>query len=268
MQRLQSPPTEPTGGALRGRRVIVTRARTQAHAFVARLQALGAVPIVIPVIEIRPPADPGPLDEAARRLAEFDWVVFASVHGVAALLERVRSLAGVRVAAVGGATAAALEERGQRVDLVPAETSAKGLVEALARVGVTGARILLPQAHGGRAELEEGLTRHGAQVCRVTAYETVTVPIPADAARRLALHGADAVTFTSPSTVHGFVAGLRAHGWSGPWGFPAFCIGPTTAAAARGARFEVAAVPERAESDALVDLLVEYFSTGNNERKR
>src|SRR5919201_4236569 len=113
--------------ALRGKRVLVTRARAQAHELATRLQELGAIPIVFSVIHIVPPADNYvALDAALRQLATFDWAVFTSVNGVVHVWERLAVLgleagafATVRLAAVGRATAAALTTRGHQTAVMP-----------------------------------------------------------------------------------------------------------------------------------------------------
>src|SRR5215470_20199279 len=113
--------------ALRAKRVLVTRASTQAHDLVTRLQALGAVPIVLPVIDIVPPADNyTALDAALRQLPTFDWVVFTSPNGVIHVWQRLtvlgmeaHGLATVRLAAIGPATAAALASHGLQAVAVP-----------------------------------------------------------------------------------------------------------------------------------------------------
>src|SRR5947207_11710899 len=124
---------------LRGKRVLVTRARAQAHELVTRLQELGAIPIVFSVIHIVPPTDNyAALDAALRQLATFDWVVFTSVNGVVHVWERLAVLglpAGaferVRLAAVGPATVAALTARGLHAAVVPERYVAEALLEAL-----------------------------------------------------------------------------------------------------------------------------------------
>lgn len=262
-----------TGGAvnrlpLAGRRIVVTRAAHQAASLAKPLEARGAVPVLMPAVEIREPADPGPLERSLERLADFDWVVFASVHGVRAVLRRRSSLGAVKVAAVGPATARKLERYGITVSLVPAaEYSAAGLVTSLAQRGVRGQRILIPQAKEGRDDLAEGLARLGAEVVRVTAYETHPRPVEPALMRRTLDEGVDAVTFTSPSTVAGFALGLADQGGPGRLAVPAFCIGPTTAQAAQEWGFRVGKLPRRYEIEALVAVIVEHFAGSENLKK-
>ena len=119
---------------LQGKRVLVTRTRSQASVLSEQLRALGAIPIEFPTIRIVPPDDWSRLDAALRRLYEpgegslvfYNWLVFTSANGVTICCERLRTLGyeprelhGVRVAAIGPATAAALERYGITADLVP-----------------------------------------------------------------------------------------------------------------------------------------------------
>ena len=179
-----------------GRRVLVTRPRDQAGAMVRRLEALGAVPLVMPVIDIRPPDDFSPLDDALRKLREggYDWLVFSSAHGVQGLLKRLeangrdlRDLGRVKIATIGVKTADALKEYRLTADLVPAESvRSEGFVEALTP-HVRGKRLLLARAEQGRETLRTGLATV-AEVVQVTVYTQVNVLDPAsdgmDALRR------------------------------------------------------------------------------------
>src|SRR5260370_37151632 len=130
---------------LAGRRVVITRAAAQASAFARLLSAAGADVLEAPTIAIGPPDSWEPLDAALERLSTFQWVVFTSVNGVAMVGTRLAdrglgwtALAGARAAAIGPATAAALEACGVRADVVPRDDRAEGLGEgprAPARAG-------------------------------------------------------------------------------------------------------------------------------------
>ena len=164
---------------LHGRRVLVTRPVHQAAEMVRKLEHLGAVVYRLPTLAIREPADFAPLDRALVQLraGEWDWVVFTSANGVRATLGRLdaigrdlRDLGGVKLAAIGPKTAAALREFRLRADVVPAATySSEGLVGAL-RPHVAGQRVLLARADRGRELLREELAKI-ATVEQVTVYE-------------------------------------------------------------------------------------------------
>src|SRR5207244_5361832 len=138
---------------LAGRRVVITRAAAQASAFAQLLSAAGADVFEAPTIAIGPPDSWGPLDAALERLGTFQWVVFTSVNGVAMVGARLAdrglgwtALAGARAAAIGPATAAALEACGGRADVVPEEYRAGGPVGRPGQRVRTAAGVLVPGA--------------------------------------------------------------------------------------------------------------------------
>jgi uroporphyrinogen III methyltransferase/synthase len=200
---------------LEGRSVIVTRTRDQAAALAEPLETLGAEVVAFPVIEIAPPQDWAPVDEAARRIEDYDWVVFTSANAVAEFLNRasavtgddpVHVLAKPWVAAVGKSTARTLELVGVQVDLVPEDAHAEGLAVAFDELGAgPGWKVLIPRAEHAREVLPEALRTAGADVDVVTVYRTVAAEPDPAVVERLRGGGIDAVTFTSGSTVRHFV---------------------------------------------------------------
>lgn len=232
---------------LAGRRIVVTRPEGDAQHLAARLRALGATPIVVPAIRIEF-TDPPELREALGRLAAYDWIVFTSRNGVNAVFRLVRSLEGPRVAAIGPVTAAALRERGASPDVVPGEFVAEAVAAALG--DVRGEHILLPRADLARPTLAQLLREGGATVDAVTAYHTHDA-----SSERPDLSNVDAVTFTSSSTVRGFLTGGPL-----PLGAKVVCIGPVTADTARELGLAVHHVAERYTEDGLVTALVHAFA--------
>lgn len=228
--------------ALTGRRIAITRAAEDAGSLAGRLAALGADPLVVPAITIVA-APPAPLDAALTRLHRFHWITFTSRHAVRAVFGRGITLEGPRIAAVGRATADALAEQATGPDLVPAVPTAEALLEALG--DVRGQRILFPASAVARRVLPEGLRARGAHVLEVVAYDTRPVPTVYPA-----LATADAVTFTSPSTVTGLLTANRV-----PAAARVVCLGPTTADAARAAGLRVDAVAEEHTEEGLVHAL-------------
>jgi uroporphyrinogen III methyltransferase / synthase len=226
-----------------GRRVIVTRSRAQASDLVTRLEELGAETIEAPTIRIEPPQDPEPLRAAVRSLEDFDWIILTSTNGVDALFATMaaegldaRALAGLRLAAIGPATAARLADFGIRADLVPEKFTGAAVAEALAQTGkLNGARVLLPRADIAPQELTESLGEHGAVITEVTAYRTVADFANRDAvAERLDRHEVDWITFTSSSTVRNFLAAMEPNRVRAS-GAALASIGPTTSATLREA---------------------------------
>jgi len=241
-----------------GRRIVVTRAREQASGLVERLQDLGAATVELPVIEIAEPADGGAgLREAARRLGDYDWVAFTSANAVTRFFSALgdvgadtRALGGRRVAAIGPGTAEALAGAGVRADVVPERFVAESLLEAFPP---GPGRVLLPRAAVARDALPAGLAGRGFAVDVVEAYRTV-VGRPAPESLTAA-GGADAVTFTSSSTVTNYLA------VAGDVPVPPVvaCIGPITADTARAAGLTVDVVAAEHTIDGLVRALVEVL---------
>ena len=204
-----------------GQRVLVTRTRRQASRLAEGLALLGANVIECPTIEIRPPEDWAVVDAALRRLGEFDWLVLTSPNGSAGLVERLRTLgmdaralAGVRIAAVGPATARVLREHFLEPDLVPAEYTTQALGEALAPEA-GGKRLLLARADIATDTLPDLLRAAGGAVEHVAVYRTVRpASLPDEALASLREAKADWITFTSSSTVENFLALIASSGVS------------------------------------------------------
>jgi hydroxymethylbilane synthase len=258
---------------LAGRRIAVTRAGEAGAAFAARLRALGAEPIVCPAITIAPPEETAPLDEAIANIGRYDWLVFASANAVRSFFARLAALGrdtgalvDVQVGAVGPGTAAALVVAGCAPDYVVGTHTGEALAAELP--DVAGARILLPAADIARPALADGLRARHALVDVVVAYRTLSAA-PEEGEQLAALvrdGGLDALTFTSPSTVHGTMAMLDAAGVevATPRRVarrPAVvCIGETTAEAARESGLAVDAVAEVHSADGMVAALIGHFS--------
>lgn len=226
---------------LAGKRILVTRARSQAGRLSEELRKLGAEPMEIPAIEIVPPESFEALDAVLGNLARFDWLIVTSTNAVRAIQERCEKLgvaaekfSHLKVAAIGATTARALEEAGLSVAVTPKEYVGESLVEALAN-RADGARVLIVRAAVARDVIPDALAGRGARVEVVEAYRTV---VPAESVARLAKVFAGeppvAATFTSSSTVTNFFHLLRAAGFAKqPDGMLAVSIGPITSGTLR-----------------------------------
>ena len=215
-----------------GQRIVVTRDRRQAAELAEPLEELGAEVLLLPVIEIQPPADPGPLDRAIACLDSYDWLIFTSANGVRAFVDRLTDIRMLRakVCAIGPATAAAVEALHIKVDRMPKEYVAESLLEALAADDLAGKRVLLPRAAVARDLVPVELTRRGAIVDVVEAYRTVVPEDAAARAREVLARKPHWITFTSSSTVRNFVA---VAGRDALQGVKIASIGPITSATAR-----------------------------------
>jgi uroporphyrinogen III methyltransferase/synthase len=236
---------------LHGRRVVVTRARAQASDLVERLRDLGAEVEECAVIRIEPLAGP-PIDARA-----YGLVCVTSLNAPRLLLERcggdARALAGSTVAAVGPGTAAALREVGIVADVVAERSLAEGLLAALP-VELAGVRALVARAEEARDTLPDGLAAAGAEVDVVPLYRTLPAR-PRHPERMLA---ADAVTFTSSSTVRRFAEALAGHDLARVRGVS---IGPVTTATARELGVGVIAEAEDHDLDGLIARLSQAVGT-------
>jgi uroporphyrinogen III methyltransferase/synthase len=205
--------------ALYGWKVLVPRTRDQAGVLSTALRSHGAIPVEVPTIAVEPPRTPAPMERAIKGLVtgRYLWVAFTSTNAVKAVREKLeefgldaRAFAGVKIAAVGDATAQALLDYGIKPELVPTtEQSSEGLLKEWApydEVFDPIDRVFLPRADIATDTLLAGLRELGWQVDDVTAYRTVrAAPPPAETREALKGGGFDAVLFTSSSTVRNLV---------------------------------------------------------------
>jgi uroporphyrinogen III methyltransferase/synthase len=247
---------------LHGRRVVVTRAAAQAGSLAEKLRAAGADVLELPATRVEPidgpEGRPSAVDHAVQRLGNYTWAVFTSQNAVRLFWDALRrarkdarSLAGMKLCAVGPATADALMERGLAVDVVPERFVAEGVLEALgARDDVAGAKVLYVTARGARDVLPRGLASLGAVTDVMEAYRSVPDGAGAERVRQALEAGeVDAVTFTSASSVRAYA---EAVGAAPARLAPAVSIGPQTSAAATDAGLTVAGEAGEATLDALV----------------
>jgi uroporphyrinogen III methyltransferase/synthase len=249
---------------LAGKRVVVTRARAQASTLAAQLRALGAEVVEVPAIRIAP-LDPAPLHRTLDALASYQWVVLTSQNAVdivwRALRERgrdARAFAGIRVAAIGPATAEALLARGIAPDLVPARYVGEALADALRASGnLAATRVLLARAEGARDVVPDALRASGAHVDILNVYRTIADASDAAALQSRLLAGEiDLVTVTSGSTVRSFVDAV---GDAAARAAPLASIGPVTTAAARELGLTIAVEASDASVASLVDAVTGFL---------
>ena len=236
---------------LTGRRIVVTR--PESRPLGAALEALGAEVSIVPLIEIRPVEDPRALDAAVADLATYDWVVFTSVNGVAAVGERLTGVGEARVAAVGPVTAESVRDLG----IEPSFVAARASEDIAAGLGpIDGARVLLPQADISDPRLADELRERGATVDTVVAYRTIQLEptlwgvLPLRIAHAIVLASGSAVR--SLASIAGSLEGLGDS-------TILVCIGPKTAAVAREVGLPVGLVADETTADGIIRALVSHF---------
>ncbi|MFL6286809.1 MAG: uroporphyrinogen-III synthase [Actinomycetes bacterium] len=253
-----------------GWRVLVPRTKEQAASLSEQLRRYGAVPVEVPTISVEPPRTPQQMDRALHGLVagRYQWIAFTSVNAVRAIREKfeeygldARAFAGIKIAAVGEQTAAALVAFGVKPDLLPSgEQSAAGLLEdwpAYDDVFDPINRVFLPRADIATETLVAGLIELGWEVEDVTAYRTVRAAPPAAEIREaIKTGGFDAVLFTSSSTVRNLI---------GIAGKPhastvVACIGPQTAKTAEEHGLRVDVLAEKPAIDVLAQGLADFGS--------
>ncbi|HUZ96293.1 MAG TPA: uroporphyrinogen-III synthase [Edaphobacter sp.] len=265
--------------ALQKKRILVTRTQSQASDLAARLESLGATPILIPTIEIVPPESYAPLDAALAQLETYDWLLFTSVNAVEVFHQRRNpslkpgaprpdsgtwvsgSHLSPKIAVIGPATARAVQGIGLQVDLVPPKYIAESLAEALAPEA-HGKRVLFIRAAEARDILPEALTAAGATLTIVEAYRNQIPPESIPALRQLFASPAsypDAITFTSASTARNLIALLEAASLTLPPSVVLASIGPVTSQALR----DLGHPPHLEADEPTIPALIETLTRSN-----
>ena len=244
-----------------GKRIVVTRATQQARTLSEKLRELGADVVEMPSTQIAR-LDLSPLRQAIGRLSNYGWLILTSQNAVAIFWEQLlgegkdaRALAGLKVAAIGPATAGALLQHGIAVDVVPQRFVAESLLEMLrSRDDLSGRTILYVTGQGSREVLPQGLGEIGADVEVIEAYRSIPDGQGAERLARVIEAGKlDLATFTSGSAVRGYVDAI---GEDLAKRVPAASIGPQTSDALRDAGIEVRAEAKESTLDGLVSAVL------------
>jgi uroporphyrinogen III methyltransferase / synthase len=251
-----------------GRKILVTRARDQASEFSDLLAQNGAEPVEFPTIEVVPPRSFRALDRAIEKLSQYHWVIFTSMNGVQFFLQRlkedgkdIRALKDVKICAIGPRTAEEIQRFGVKVELVPDEYQAEGIIEKMDGRNLKKKRILLPRAEVAREILPDELRRSGARVDVVTAYRTVKPTKNVKPIKKLLqANEISVITFTSSSTVRNFAKMFAKkelpHLLNG---VKVACIGPITAETARQLGIKTDILPKDSTIPAFVEAICQHF---------
>jgi uroporphyrinogen III methyltransferase/synthase len=252
---------------LSGKRVVITRALSQADSLVELLNARGAEPLLYPCLDFVPLENTAELDRALTDAShgDYDWLVLTSANTVYSLKSRLDAL-GIRlrvpqVAAVGSATAESAQQLlGLKVNCVPEDFRSAELARAIDLL--PGARVLLPKADISPKALARALEARGAMVHPVIAYRTVIGTGGINLPALLGANGVDVITLASPSAVRHLIGRLEAEGGSQAQlaNVTIACIGPETRGRAVDCGLQVAVTPPITTLESLVQSLEAYYA--------
>jgi len=252
-----------------GQRILVTREHTEGFDL---LEELGAEIVEFHTIRIVPPDDWTELDRAIEKIDSYNWLVLTSVNGVKfffrRLIERerdIRDLKGVRICAIGTKTAEEINKHGIKVDLIPKQFNAEGLVEAFMEANnserLDGVRILLPRAQDARAVFPEKIKELGGEIDVFTAYKAEKPATHGKRMKRFLKEGKITIaTFTSAATFNNFMEIMGEDAIGLLKDVTIAVIGPVTAKAVEKAGLKVGIMPEEATVEAMVNAIKEKLA--------
>jgi uroporphyrinogen III methyltransferase/synthase len=256
---------------LNGRVFAITRAREQSVEITTVIESYGGKVVHCPTIEIVAPDSWGGVDRAIEGFEKYDWVIFTSANAVRFFLNRFkdkpstnigRLFSKKKVGAIGPATRRSIEEAGLAVDFVAEESVAEGLLKAIKdhldpEESLRGKCFLIPRARFARDVIPEELSKLGAVVDAVEAYQTIKPDV--DCAHIISLferRAIDAITFTSPSTIVNFAALVSPHSLPELLRHTVVgCIGPVTTAKARELGLDEIVQPENYDAQSLIEAI-------------
>ncbi len=248
-----------------GKKILVTRARSQASVLVNRINELGGDAIEFPSIKIVKEPDLRPLYDAFYNINEYDWLIFTSVNTVDIFFNEmsqagmdIRKLKGIRICAIGPATRKKLESRGLKVDMPPEDYRAEGIIGELSKKAKPGQSVLLPRAKGARSILPETIRQWGLKVNEICLYEAQSTLEGIEISKEKIIDSdVDYITFTSSSTVSNFVKIIGEKNVKKlDETAKVVCIGPVTADKARKSGFTVDLVADYYTIEGLLDVII------------
>ncbi len=247
-----------------GKKILITRPKGEDSRFSQILEEYGAACAELPAIAIKPLSDYSRLDAALKKLSEFQWLIFSSQNGVRFFKQRMALLMqqsgnGMKIAAIGPATASALEAIGLTVILTPKEFCQEGLLKSFAKLKLKGQNILIINALEARDILAKGLERMEAKVTVAPAYQTVARAQEHKNTREI-LKDADILTFTSSLAVKNFLAGFNKYSLKASLKNTLIAsIGPITSQAVKEAGLKVHIEAREYTLEGLAKAIVKYY---------
>jgi uroporphyrinogen III methyltransferase/synthase len=255
-----------------GHRVLITRKYTQDYEI---LEDMGAEVYEYPTIEAAPASDYTDADAAILKAGDFHWLIFTSANGVKYFINRlietgsdIRELKGPRVCAIGSKTAEAVRAYGIKVDAVPEEFNAEGLIKLFEEMGgVSGKRFLLPRADAAREIFPERIRQLGGEIETPPVYRSINPQVAHKGLRRfLRERKITIATFTSAATFNNLIESVGAEAVDLLKSAAIAVIGPVTKRAVEKAGLKVDIMPQRATTAALAEAIVEWVGRGKEER--
>lgn len=255
-----------------GQRILITREYTQDY---APLEELGAEIFEFPAIKTVPPENFDSLDAAIDVLASYDWLIFTSANGFKFFIQRflakdrdIRDMKGLKLCAIGAKTAGALRNYGLKVDVIPEEFNAEGLIRIFSRQtpdgNLKGLRFLLPRAEAAREVFPQKVRESGGEIDTPVAYRTIKPEKHGKRLKRFLQEGRVSVaTFTSAATFTNFIEMIGDEAMSLLKPAAIAAIGPVTERAIKKAGLKVTIVPEEATIKAMVDAIIVWASNQN-----
>jgi uroporphyrinogen III methyltransferase/synthase len=258
---------------LSGLRITTTRSKHQSAELTDQLTRLGAIVTECPMIEIAPPSSWEALDSAIGKINTYDWLIFTSANAVGYFFARLKVgvPSGLKICAVGKATAARISDFGLSADLLPEINQSEGVFAALSKkIGqenLTKTRFLFPRAKYGRDYLIDELRKSGVEIDLAEAYQTIRPDYDAETVLNLLNHETDIIVFTSPSTVHNLaelIGNDRLR--SVLQNIVVVCIGPTTGQAAIEKELSVSIQPENQSVEDLIESIIAFVQINKPRR--
>lgn len=249
------------------RPILVTRPSGQADDLCRLLSARGIPSVNVPTVDIDTASAAPDLDAMLEHLDDAAWLVLTSANGARAVVGRIEATGrrlptGVRVAAVGPATAAALRQASVPVAHVPDTFLTIAIADGLG--DVRDRRVVLARADAASSGLAQRLRERGAKVEEVVAYRTIEGPAASrDDLHRILHTDLSGIAFTSGSTVRGVMRLASPIDRGRARSVPAYCIGPVTASTARQFGFDIGAVAARHTAAGLADAIASHFGGGS-----
>ncbi|MCL5023944.1 MAG: uroporphyrinogen-III C-methyltransferase [Nitrospirae bacterium] len=250
-----------------GHRVLVTREHSTGF---EALEELGAEVIEFPTIAIAAPEKYDDLDRAIEKIGSYTWIIFTSANGVRYFLKRffekdndIRDLKGIKICAIGPKTAAEVGKYGMRVDLVPEEFRAEGLVEAFCRehgakgMELKGMKFLLPRAEVAREVFPRKVRELGGEIDLPVTYRAVKPELHGKRLKRFLKEGRITIaTFTSAATFTNFLEMVGDDALEFLKDVSIAAIGPVTAKAIEKAGLRADIMPVEATVEAMVEEII------------